>query len=120
MIAKANAMNSTTFARGRTLTGYSGAAAVPRDEVLAGPAGPAARAAGRRRAPAGSSPAGRPGISHPGSFTHGPSRPREARERAALPDDGINLLSRHICARKEKERRYRMIRIPALRTHTEP
>jgi len=102
MIAKANAMNSTTFALGRTLAGYGGAAAVPRDEVPAGPAGPAARAAGGRRTPAGSSAAGRPEISHPGRFTYGPSRAWRARGPAALPDDGINLLSRHMCTQKER------------------
>ena len=35
MIAKANAMNSTTFARGRTAAGKDGTAAVRRCEILA-------------------------------------------------------------------------------------
>src|SRR5215470_17551357 len=55
MIAKANAMNSTAFARGRTLAGYGGTAAVPRD---------ADRVIRRRR----------PGISHPGRQVAGPGR----------------------------------------------
>ena len=69
MIAKANATNSTIFARGRTVAGKAGMAAGRRCEILARPVVRAAVVTEGRPAPAASPAAGWTGLSRRGGLT---------------------------------------------------